>query len=292
MLAAVLPPEDDPGVTAIVQGLCRATGAEGCELTLTILPEGPTARYRHGAPCAGQTLRIQLEPSHRLRGEVELCGAGRGPAASPTALDALRPLLEGALTALVERCNSANQLEVVAQVLGAAEEATLVVDESGEIVYANERGDDILALHTRQPLAHLAGNGRPAPLLHLIASEIDAMRAGGERSRRHSLSLGDGGQWELEVVALSGHERRRYTLVLLVPTRLPCADELRRRFQAQRLSPREGEALALLLQGNKAAEIASRLGITEYTVKDHLKHAYAKLGINSRSQLLARLAAG
>ncbi|MFZ5786927.1 MAG: helix-turn-helix transcriptional regulator, partial [Acidobacteriota bacterium] len=269
-----------------------ATGAEGCELTLEVLPEGPTARYRHGAPCAGHTLRIKLEPSSRLRAEVELCGAGRGPAASPAAVAALQPLLEGALTALVDRCNSANQLEVVAQVLGAGEEATLVVDDGGEIVYANERGDDILALHTRQPLAHLAGDGRPAPLLHLVASEIDAMRAAGERSRRHSLSLGDGGRWALEVVALSGQEGRSYTLVLLVPTQLPCAEELRRRFQAQRLSPREGEALALLLQGKKAAEIASRLGITEYTVKDHLKHAYAKLGINSRSQLLARLAAG
>jgi len=48
--------------------------------------------------------------------------------------------------------------------------------------------------------------------------------------------------------------------------------------------------MALAAAGRKAAEIALELGISLYTVKDHLKHSYAKLGVNSRAQLLAMVA--
>jgi DNA-binding NarL/FixJ family response regulator len=38
-------------------------------------------------------------------------------------------------------------------------------------------------------------------------------------------------------------------------------------------------------------QIASTLVVTVHTVEVHLAHAYAKLGVRSRSQLAARLAA-
>ena len=290
VLAEVLPPVDDPAVASVLEGLCLATGATGCELRLQLDPDGHTARYRHGAPCDGPSLVIELEPGSRVRATCALCGAGSGPAASPTVVAAMRPLLEGTLLALVERCNSSHQLDVVAAILGASDEATLLVDGGGDIVYVNARGDELLSMHTEQPLARVGRNGKPAPLLHLVSAEISALRASGERSRRQSLVLGDGVTWELEVVALSGRGSTPYTLVLLVPFRVPTADELRTRFSACRVSPREAAVLAAVLEGLKACEIADRLAITEYTVKDHLKHAYVKLGINSRSQLLGRVA--
>lgn len=45
------------------------------------------------------------------------------------------------------------------------------------------------------------------------------------------------------------------------------------------LSPREREVLQLIVEGNSNKRIASMLGITEATAKDHRKHIKEKLGI-------------
>lgn len=48
------------------------------------------------------------------------------------------------------------------------------------------------------------------------------------------------------------------------------------------LTARERAVLVLLGQGLAAASIGRRLGITEYTVRKHLNHVYAKLGVHDR----------
>lgn len=55
------------------------------------------------------------------------------------------------------------------------------------------------------------------------------------------------------------------------------------------LSAREGEALELLRQGLPTAEIASRLDISQVTVRRHLSSAYRKLGVRSRAAALELL---
>ncbi len=61
------------------------------------------------------------------------------------------------------------------------------------------------------------------------------------------------------------------------------------RLKALGLSEREAEVVAALLKGLRNAEIARELFITEWTVKDHLKHVFAKLGVRSRGGLLKTL---
>lgn len=53
------------------------------------------------------------------------------------------------------------------------------------------------------------------------------------------------------------------------------------------LTPTEGEVVGLVLEGLANKEIAARLFMSLATVKSHLTHAYAKLGVASRSQLAA-----
>ncbi|THA25268.1 response regulator transcription factor [Streptomyces sp. RKND-216] len=53
------------------------------------------------------------------------------------------------------------------------------------------------------------------------------------------------------------------------------------------LSAREGEVLALVAAGTANREIARRLFISEATVKTHLTHLYAKLGVNDRAAAVA-----
>ena len=58
---------------------------------------------------------------------------------------------------------------------------------------------------------------------------------------------------------------------------------------AYQLSAREGEVVRLLLQGNSNKLIAVALGITERTVEFHLQNVYARLGVNSRIELVLKL---
>jgi DNA-binding CsgD family transcriptional regulator len=276
-------------VAAILHGLLQATGASGCRLCLQLLPDGPEADYELGRRSSSAPLVVRLE-AESFRGFLRLFDAGTRPAASPAALECLRPMIEGALLALIDRSNASRQIDILVQILGVANEAHLLMDERGEILFANARGEELLALHTEQPQARLA-NGDTAPLLSLIVSEIGALVESNERVRRQALATGDGGRWRLEIVALAGLGGAGYSLVVLTPIRLLQPEEIRQRCSGVQVSRREAEVLAFLLRGQKASEIATRLGITEYTVKDHLKHAYAKLGITSRGQLLTRLEA-
>ena len=57
---------------------------------------------------------------------------------------------------------------------------------------------------------------------------------------------------------------------------------------AIRLTPREEEILLLLSRGFVSKEIASKLGVSYETVRDHLKHIYEKLHVHSRGEAVAR----
>jgi DNA-binding CsgD family transcriptional regulator len=46
--------------------------------------------------------------------------------------------------------------------------------------------------------------------------------------------------------------------------------------------------VALLVQGHSTRQIAAALAVGEKTVETHLGHAYAKLGVGGRGELLAR----
>jgi DNA-binding CsgD family transcriptional regulator len=50
------------------------------------------------------------------------------------------------------------------------------------------------------------------------------------------------------------------------------------------VSPREAEVLLWLTQGRSNHDIGVILGMSERTVKKHLEHIYAKLGVWNRTQ--------
>jgi DNA-binding CsgD family transcriptional regulator len=55
------------------------------------------------------------------------------------------------------------------------------------------------------------------------------------------------------------------------------------------LTPRERQVLELVAAGHSNQLIARRLGVRRRTVDKHLEHAYAKLGVCSRTAAVARL---
>lgn len=54
------------------------------------------------------------------------------------------------------------------------------------------------------------------------------------------------------------------------------------------LSPRESEILACLAQGRRYKEIAADLSISEFTVRNHLRHIYEKLQVHSRTEAVVK----
>lgn len=56
------------------------------------------------------------------------------------------------------------------------------------------------------------------------------------------------------------------------------------------LTPREREVVAFLLSGASTRDIADRTGLTISTVNTYMKRIFAKLGVHSRVELVARIA--
>lgn len=56
-----------------------------------------------------------------------------------------------------------------------------------------------------------------------------------------------------------------------------------------RLTPREQDVLRFLARGMSTAEITRQLDISHYTVRDHVKALFAKVGVRSRAELVARI---
>jgi DNA-binding NarL/FixJ family response regulator len=77
-------------------------------------------------------------------------------------------------------------------------------------------------------------------------------------------------------IALYG---RVYRLVDEAEERSPVADLL---------SARELEVATLVAAGRVNKQVASELGISEWTVSTHLRRIFAKLGVDSRAAMVAR----
>lgn len=138
-------------------------------------------------------------------------------------------------------------------------------------------------------LADLADAGRgpdelPSVIWGLIAHQramdvpAPTLRAHGQSGRLYVV------QAERAEPDASG---RASTIVLITPLgRREVAPLLAKLYG---LSPREREVLTLVARGLSTKEIAKRLGISGYTVQEHLSHASDKVGVRGRRALLARL---
>jgi DNA-binding CsgD family transcriptional regulator len=102
------------------------------------------------------------------------------------------------------------------------------------------------------------------------------------RSRARTRS----GQWvTIHASALAAGADR--VVVFIEPSRpLEVASLI---MQAYGLSKREGELVRLVLHGLDTEQIADVLAISPYTVQDHLKSIFDKVGVRSRKELVARL---
>jgi DNA-binding CsgD family transcriptional regulator len=106
---------------------------------------------------------------------------------------------------------------------------------------------------------------------------------GEERDTSLSLFTGqDGEPFYVHVMPLGGSD-----IAMSVRELGTAITAIRRRY---RLSPREAQVVELVLLGYRNDDIASTLGATPATIKKHLTHIFDKVGVDTRTQLVSRLA--
>lgn len=89
-------------------------------------------------------------------------------------------------------------------------------------------------------------------------------------------------------VCLSDGSSLRWTVVAVDMT-THLLEAMRLSMAANDLSQREAEICTMLVSGMSNREIAEKLFIAEFTVKDHVKSIFDKLGVSSRSEIAPKL---
>jgi DNA-binding CsgD family transcriptional regulator len=174
-------------------------------------------------------------------------------------------------------------------VLAAAECADsplLILDGAGSILFANEAADALLCQQTERGLTVVTGDRRTAPLL----SHLLRLATGEAAERQERLALTNGRALDAHIVPVpDGDGGPAIRVVSLRERAAPTAEDVGPLLTARGVSEREAEVVSGVLEGLRNAEIAARLYISEYTVKDHLKHVFQKLGVDSRGGLVKAL---
>lgn len=141
-------------------------------------------------------------------------------------------------------------------------------------------------------LGELIDPGNPGPgslpeVVYAVAQEArrGAAGEGGHGPVRHRAPTRSGGWVILHGTLLEG--RREGSAVIIEPARAPEIAPLL--LEAHGLSDREQTVTLCVLRGLSTGEIAERLFISPYTVQDHLKAIFEKVGVRSRKALVAKV---
>lgn len=122
----------------------------------------------------------------------------------------------------------------------------------------------------RLPLVIIAPGADHPALIHAIEAGVEGavLKSEAATSLEHCLTtVGAGGQWL---------DRRAVSIAL---------DRRNAMGGANQLTRRERDVVKLVASGQRNRNIADCLGISEGTVKMHLHNVYAKMGLQSRTQL-------
>jgi DNA-binding CsgD family transcriptional regulator len=112
-------------------------------------------------------------------------------------------------------------------------------------------------------------------------------RSGSATNETRALERAVDGRWvKIEAAPLDGEDGGRIAVVLRAAAPSETFELLCR---AYALTTRERQVVAALIAGDDTRAITERLVISRHTVQDHLKAVFAKVGVRSRRELLARL---
>lgn len=174
------------------------------------------------------------------------------------------------------------------------EDGIAVVGQAGDgraaVGLATSLRPDVVLMDLRMPVLDgveaITEIGRVAPDVRTVVlttydTDVDILRA--VEAGATGYLLKDAGRAAL-VDAVRTASRGETVLAPRVASRLV----ERMASTVDRLTPREAEVLTLVGRGATNGQAARSLGIRESTVKSHLEHLFAKLGVNDRTTAVLR----
>ncbi|MCR2826295.1 helix-turn-helix transcriptional regulator [Microbacterium sp. zg.Y909] len=161
--------------------------------------------------------------------------------------------------------------------------AVIVVDARDRIVQCSDA-----AAAAMKRLAADSAPGDPLVSVQALVTAVRRVARGdAERMPRLRMRRGDGVWLLLQAAPLAG-EGRSGDVVVTIEHAHP-QDVIDLVGAAYGLTAREGEVLRLVLQGADTRAIAGTMRVSPYTVQDHLKSIFAKVGVASRRELASRV---
>ncbi|GAA4836786.1 LuxR C-terminal-related transcriptional regulator [Actinomycetospora corticicola] len=163
--------------------------------------------------------------------------------------------------------------------------AVLVVDASGEVAQANLGATERLA---DLGCADLEASELPQIVKALVAAARRMSTTPGASTPRARMRT-DGGHWIVAHASpLISRDGGRPDVVVTIDDARP-PEIVPLVVASYGLTGRERDVVALVLQGIDTGDIAQRLHLSAYTVQDHLKKVFAKVGVRSRRELIAQV---
>jgi DNA-binding NarL/FixJ family response regulator len=158
----------------------------------------------------------------------------------------------------------------------------VVIDANRRVCLANAASMVMLKLVAGGELSLSSGEELPTALQTLL-DDIEARLATGQNPCAVMLPAYD------MCIRASTIQGQSESNVLLLIERASREDVVRSALERYPLTPREAEVASLVLRGHSNRRIAAHLVLTEYTVEDHLKRIFAKVGVRSRSALASKI---
>ena len=159
-------------------------------------------------------------------------------------------------------------------VLGPRDEVELITPPAHELLASIRADAPVYAEGAiAAPVLALASFVRGAPAATTARSNVVAVPGKDGWIMLHASLPGDPGDRRVAIVIERAGGARSATV----------------RLEAFGATPREREVATLLARGLSRAEIAKALVLSPHTVEDHVKSLYAKVGVDSRHELVARV---
>jgi DNA-binding CsgD family transcriptional regulator len=165
----------------------------------------------------------------------------------------------------------------------------LLFDPDGGLLSANDEARAWLAeLPYEQDLPSDLGVGVPMWMLGTVFGALAVARGGGDGTARSRVRTRRG-TWLVCHASLLCDAEDVLTGVAVVIEPATAAEIAPIIVQAYDLTDREQQITRLIARGAGTAEIADELFLSAHTVRDHVKAIFAKVGVSSRGELVAKL---
>jgi DNA-binding CsgD family transcriptional regulator len=161
-------------------------------------------------------------------------------------------------------------------------------DAAGVVVLAPDGSTAFVDAIAAAWIEELEPSGSVPPVVSAVARQARAVVAGAPDSRiARARVRAESGRWLVVRASALGGAPDAHVAVMLEPARphelAPLVAD------AYGLTERERDVTELVARGLPTGAIAARLGISPWTVQDHLKATFEKVGVVTRGELVARV---